>query len=111
MKHACRNMQPFFYLYVFAGSHVVQSKRAMDGGRERTADTHRPGMEINGATATEVQRCRLEQCNNKEQQQKQTTAEIKTRRKTEAQRSSLSRGVEDVIAGTAHSPIFDPFHV
>lgn len=32
MEHERRSVLPFLYLYVFAGSLVVQSKRAMDGG-------------------------------------------------------------------------------
>ncbi len=72
---------------------TCSSEQESDGwGRARTADTHRPGMEIDWATATELQHCRLEQCNNKEQQQKD-----KNRLKTERQRSSLSRGAESVI--------------
>ncbi len=59
---------------------TCSSEQESDGwGRERTADTHRPGMEIDWATATELQHCRLEQCNNKEQQQKQRQKQTQDR--------------------------------
>ncbi len=58
---------------------TCSSEQESDGWGEREDNTHRPGMEIDWATATELQHCRLEQCNNKEQQQKQRQKQIQDR--------------------------------
>lgn len=93
MEHKCRSMPPFLYHYVFAGSLVVQSKTAMDGGERGQPILIDP---VWNSIEQLPQNCSTADYSNVTTKNSSRNKD-RNRLKTETQRTHLSKGAESVI--------------